>query len=351
MLSSAPTPVSGRQWTTGNVGKSSVQPSPPTPPSNSSAAMRGRRTRPAATSVGSSGSSRSASPRLTTSTRCWHQTRLRGLQARCGTTSTSWSRILSAGVNVVASASFVTGHNLGGVASASSGVRDRRFDDVRLRREPGFAELLAIVATTACDRVDKVTIAESADTTCTTPRHREAVRLRHADRRSEAAGNGGPGNRHLRRGRAVGGRLARGGTRRGRVRGRVRADHRGSGWRPGRFPAGCVAGVYASWQGRVGEDGHRPERALAQGQTLDPDWKLDGDGWKITIDGRPTVTMNIGFLPPPDLIENATSIEDFFVLRAHHDRDAADPRHTARRRRCAGDRDLQRSAAAECARG
>ena len=75
-------------------------------------------------------------------------------------------RILSAGVNVVSSASFITGQNLGadrdrieeackqgGSTMFGSGV------------SPGFAELLAIVAATACDRVDKVIIAESADTT------------------------------------------------------------------------------------------------------------------------------------------------------------------------------------------
>ena len=75
-------------------------------------------------------------------------------------------RILSAGVNVVTSASFITGHNLeagrdrieeacrqGGSTMFGSGV------------SPGFAELLAIVAANGCARVDKVTIAEASDTT------------------------------------------------------------------------------------------------------------------------------------------------------------------------------------------
>ena len=75
-------------------------------------------------------------------------------------------RILSAGVNVVSSASFITGHNLetgrdrieeacthGGSTMFGSGV------------SPGFAELLAIVAANGCARVDKVTIAEASDTT------------------------------------------------------------------------------------------------------------------------------------------------------------------------------------------
>ena len=75
-------------------------------------------------------------------------------------------RILSAGVNVVTSAAFITGHNLGegrdrilaaceegGVTMFGSGI------------SPGFAELLAVVATAICDRVDKVTVNEAADTT------------------------------------------------------------------------------------------------------------------------------------------------------------------------------------------
>ena len=75
-------------------------------------------------------------------------------------------RILSAGVNVVATAAFISGRNLGpdreriveacrrgGSTMFGSGV------------SPGFAELLAIVATMVCDRVDKVTVNEAADTT------------------------------------------------------------------------------------------------------------------------------------------------------------------------------------------
>ncbi len=53
------------------------------------------------------------------------------------------------------------------------------------------------------------------------------------------------------------------------------------------------------------EEGADPRAGLAH---------LDADGWKITIDGRPSVNMVVGFQPPPDMIENATTIEDFFVL-------------------------------------
>jgi hypothetical protein len=39
----------------------------------------------------------------------------------------------------------------------------------------------------------------------------------------------------------------------------------------------------------VRRDGRRrARRAVARGQTLDPDWKIDQDGWVIRVDGRPT---------------------------------------------------------------
>ena len=79
--------------------------------------------------------------------------------------------------------------------------------------------------------------------------------------------------------------------------------------------AGHVAGVFASWQGRVGGKTVVDLNVRwRKGQTLDPDWKVEGDPWKITIEGLPTVTMQVGFLPPPDFIENAKSIEDFMGL-------------------------------------
>ncbi|WP_197375188.1 NAD(P)H-dependent amine dehydrogenase family protein [Mycolicibacterium baixiangningiae] len=226
-------------------------------------------------------------------------------------------RILEAGVNVVASASFITGHNLGdgrdrlieacergGATLFGSGV------------SPGFAELLAIVAATSCDRVDKITIAESADTTLYDSPDTErptgfGMAIDDPDLRPMAAN-----------GTAVFAEAVQ-----------LVADSLGieldeivcepeyaqttedlpmASWT---IPAGHVAGVAASWQGRVGG------RTVIdinvrwkKGQTLDPDWQLDSDGWKITVEGRPTVNMTVGFLPPQDMIENAKTLDDFFVL-------------------------------------
>ena len=79
------------------------------------------------------------------------------------------------------------------------------------------------------------------------------------------------------------------------------------------IPAGCVAGVYASWQGRVGD------RCVVElsvrwkkGTTLDPDWQIEKDGWTIEVQGLPTVLTAIDFLPPPDF--EAETLEDFMVI-------------------------------------
>jgi hypothetical protein len=76
--------------------------------------------------------------------------------------------------------------------------------------------------------------------------------------------------------------------------------------------AGRVAGVAASWQGRV--DGRTIVDLRVRwrkGQTLDPDWEMH-EGYLIQIDGQPTITTRIGILPPPDF--QATRFEDFMVL-------------------------------------
>ena len=177
--------------------------------------------------------------------------------------------------------------------------------------------MLAIVAATACDRVDKITIAESADTT-----------LYDSPDTERPAGFG----------KAIDDPelppMAQNGTALFAEAVRLVADALGveldeikcvpeyaqttedlvmASWT---IPAGHVAGVSASWQGIV--DGRTVDRHQRTGgrraRRSIPTGKLDADGWKITIEGRPTVNMQVGFLPPQDMIENAKTIEDFFVL-------------------------------------
>lgn len=226
-------------------------------------------------------------------------------------------RILSAGVNVVASASFITGHNLG---------EDRQRLDDACRKggstlfgsgvSPGFAELLAIVAATACDRIDKITIAESADTTLYDSPDTErpvgfGTAIDDPNLQSMAANGTAVFAEAVRLvADAIGVELDE--IRCVAEYAQTTADLVMASWT---IPAGHVAGVFASWQGIVGDQTVIDINVRwKKGQTLKPDWPIDGDGWMITIDGRPTVNMRVGFTPPADLIESAQSIEDFFVL-------------------------------------
>jgi hypothetical protein len=224
-------------------------------------------------------------------------------------------RILESGVNVVTTAAFINGRALdaadrdrlvkacerGGASLFGTGIN------------PGFAELLTIVTANLCDRVDKVTIAESADTTLYDSPATElpAGFARPIDDPDLPAMTA--------RGTAVFGEAVA-----------LVADALGveldeivceaeyaqatedvvlESWM---IPAGCVAGIAASWQGRVGD---RTVVELTvrwrKGQALDPDWQIE-EGYVIEVAGRPTVRTTLQFLPPPDF--EATTFADFMVL-------------------------------------
>jgi hypothetical protein len=178
---------------------------------------------------------------------------------------------------------------------------------------PGWVELLAIVSANICERIDKVTINEASDTT-----------LYDSPATELPAGFGRPIDDP-----ELPGMAAKGTAVFGEAVAMV-ADALGieldeivceaeyaqttedlvmASWT---IPAGCVAGVAASWQGRVGG------RTIVEltvrwkkGQTLDPDWSIR-EGHVIQIDGLPTVRTTLEYLPPPDF--EATTFEDFMVL-------------------------------------
>jgi len=224
-------------------------------------------------------------------------------------------RILSAGINVVATASFITGQNLGDgrdrIIEACQRGSSTMFGS---GSSPGFAELLAIVSSMVCDRVDKVTVNEAADTTFyDSPATEQPVGfgkpIDHPDLQAMTAHGTAIFAEAV---RLVADAL---GVELDEVRcdaeyAQTTADLNLGSWT---IPAGCVAGVHASWKGLVGD---RTVVELTvrwrKGQTLEPDWKIDQDGWVIQIDGRPTVTTKVGFLPPPDF--QAKTIADFMVL-------------------------------------
>jgi 2,4-diaminopentanoate dehydrogenase len=222
--------------------------------------------------------------------------------------------ILECGINIVSTAAFVTGHSLGdgrrrleeacalgGASVFGSGIN------------PGFADLVAIVSAGVCDRIDKVTITESADSTAYDSPATEIP-----------VGFGRPlDDPDLQRMTAAGTAVFEDGV-------RLIADALGveldevvceaqyaattedldlGSWH---IAAGCVAGIAASWHGRVaGRSIVELRVRWRKGQSLDPDWDID-TGYLIEIEGRPTIRTKIEILPPPDFA--ATTFEEFMVL-------------------------------------
>jgi hypothetical protein len=224
-------------------------------------------------------------------------------------------RILSAGVNVVATTAFITGHNQGaGRDRIAEACRTGGSTMFGTGISPGFAELLAIVSATVCDRVDKITVNEAADTTFYDSPATEipvgfGSRIDHPGLQAMTA-----------EGTAVFGEAVRMvadalGVELDDIRceaeyAQTTAELDLGSWSIG---AGCVAGVAASWKGSVGDQVVVELNVRwRKGQTLEPDWQIDQDGWVIQVDGRPTVTAKIGFLPPADF--EAETIADFMVL-------------------------------------
>jgi 4-hydroxy-tetrahydrodipicolinate reductase len=246
---------------------------------------------------------------------------LLGLKPDCVVYNPMWPsvdemvRILEAGVDVVTTAAFINGRRLGA-------DRDRLVDACQRGGSslfgtgvsPGFAELVALTVAGICSRIDKVTVKEEADTT-----------FYDSPATERPVGFGqpidAPGLTDMARdGTAVFGEAVAMvadalGVELDEIVceaefAQTTADVEMASWT---IPAGCVAGVAASWQGRVGD---RTVVELSvrwkKGSTLDPDWAIEKDGWQIEIQGLPTVTTTLDFLPPPDF--EAETIEDFMVI-------------------------------------
>lgn len=223
-------------------------------------------------------------------------------------------RILAAGVNVVTTAAFINGRRLGPDRNRLVEACERGGSSLfGTGISPGWAELLAIVLAGICDRIDKITVSEAAYTAGYDSPATEMP-----------AGFGRPiDDPDLPAMTASGTAVFREAV-------AMVADALGielddvvceaeyaktttdldlGSWQ---IAAGCVAGIAASWQGRVGD------RTVVElnvrwkkAPTLEPDWQIE-DGYFIEVQGRPTVRTRLQFLPPPDF--QGETLADFMVL-------------------------------------
>lgn len=224
-------------------------------------------------------------------------------------------RILEAGVNIAATAGFLTGHALGEDNRARIAEACRRGGSSIFGSgmNPGFANLLALVSAGICDRIDSITVLESVDSTGYGSAETELA-VGYAQPIDD------PGLPAMaKRGTAVFGDAVH-----------VMADALSVTLDDVRFeaefamatedldlgymqiPSGCVAGVAASWQGWVGERMVIDLRVRwRKGRHLEPDWPVE-HGYIVDIEGQPCVHTRLQIAPPRDF--RAESFADYMEL-------------------------------------
>jgi len=224
-------------------------------------------------------------------------------------------RILEAGVNVASTAAFVTGHGMG------SAQRKRLEEACQRGRStlfgsgmnPGFANLLGLVSAGICDRIDKISVLESVDSTgYASPETEIPIGFSHPITH--------PGLPEMvRKGTAVFEDAvhmmadALGISLDGVVcEASFAAATRDLDLGYMRIDEGCVAGIEASWQGRVaGRTVIDLQVRWRKGRHLEPDWPLE-HGYLVSIEGQPCVRTKLEIRPPVGFA--GQSFEDFMQL-------------------------------------
>lgn len=224
-------------------------------------------------------------------------------------------RILESGINVTATAAFITGHAFGE-------ENRQRLEDACQRggsslvgsgMNPGFANLLGLVTAGICDRIDSISVLESVDSTgYASPETELPIGFTRPPTDPALP-------EMVRSGTAVFGDAVH-----------MMADALEleidevvceSGYAVTTrklelgymtIEEGCVAGIEASWQGRcAGEKRIDLRVRWRKGQSLEPDWPLE-HGYLVEVEGRPCVKTKLEIRPPADF--EARSFEDYMQL-------------------------------------
>ncbi len=223
-------------------------------------------------------------------------------------------RILEAGVNIVTTASFLTGHALGPgrqlVIDACERGRSSIFGS---GMNPGLANLLSLVSAGLCDRVDSITVLESVDSTgYDSPDTELSVGFaRPIDDPTlpsmTAAGTAIFGEAVQLMADALGIELD---EIRCETEYAQTTQHLDLGsWS---IAPGCVAGVAVNWQGiMAGRPVVQLKTRWRKGRHLDPDWQIE-HGYVVDIQGQPCVKTKLEVYPAADF--PATTFADYMVL-------------------------------------
>ncbi|MGV0793139.1 NAD(P)H-dependent amine dehydrogenase family protein [Mycolicibacterium sp. XJ1819] len=224
-------------------------------------------------------------------------------------------RILRAGINIVSTSEFVTGHFLGeGRERVADACRQGGATIFGSGINPGFIQLFAIVSAGLSEQVDKVSVIEAIDTTIyNSPATEKPMGFGYPIDQPDLVEITTKGSGIFRDGvMLVADALG------------VELDdlvcdvayaqttedlHLPGDWT---IAKGCVAGVDVGWKGIVGgKEVIEIRGRWRKGQTLDPDWELDM-GYTVEVQGTPTIKTTLSFLPPAGFV--GETLDDYIML-------------------------------------
>lgn len=224
-------------------------------------------------------------------------------------------RILRSGSNVVTTSEFITGAGLGEGRDrliAACGHGDTTLFGSGIN--PGFIQLFAVVTAGISDRVERVSIVESFDTTIyDSPATEMPMGFGYPINHPDLASITEQGSRIF--GEAVQLVADALGAQLDEVRctaeyAQTTEDlHLPGNWT---IAAGCVAGIDVRWTGVLdGRDVVEIRGVWTKGQHLEPLWS-NSFGYVVTVEGRPTIKTTLAFEPPQDFV--AESLDDLVML-------------------------------------
>lgn len=224
-------------------------------------------------------------------------------------------RILEAGINVTTTAAFITGHAFGEQdrARIEEACKRGRSSIFGSGMNPGFANLLGLISAGICDRIDSITVLESVDSTgYNSPetelpigftRPPDDPALPEMVKSATAVFGDAVYMMADALGIEVDAVVCESGF-------AVATEKLELGYMT--IEEGCVAGIEASWQGlRNGRKLIDLKVRWRKGQALEPDWPLE-HGYLIEIEGQPCVKTKLEIRPPKDF--KAKSFEDYMQL-------------------------------------
>ena len=224
-------------------------------------------------------------------------------------------RVLRAGINVVTTSEFITGRQLGPdrdriVEACATGGSTIFGSGIN----PGFIQLLAIVTAGIADRVDRICVVESFDTTIYNSPATEipmgfGCPIDQPDLHAVTEKGSGIFREAVQIvAEALGAEIDEY---------RCEVDYAQTTedlLLPGDWTIkkGCVAGIDLRWKGiSAGREIAEMRAVWTKGQSLDPAWSTNF-GYTVTVEGRPTIKSTLSFEPPPDF--QAESLEDYIML-------------------------------------